>query len=845
MNWLKHRPLIVFVTAMGAGILIVGSYSGSCRGSYRQLPAGIDIIFVISTLIFLVTLSKDNPLKHIFGAFSFFLLGVLIISPIALGEISPDHIKTHIESSSRSAHNIEGYVVGAPEYRGKKTRLYVDVDTLIEDGEVRRSVSGKVQLTIGGDPYYDGNDDTEKTAIMRGDRVSLTSRLKQTRNFANPGGFDYEWWLERRGVLVRGYVRNGTLKKLSAGTGLLRYVDELRLRIGGVIDSAGVENAGIIKALSIGEKGYIPLDKKESFAKSGTSHLLAISGLHVGFVAVIFYLIFYWFLRRSETLTLAVDVKKWAMGASLMPVFIYGLMSGGSVSTQRAVIMVTAVVAALLLNKLREVYSTIALAAVVVLLISPSALWDVGFQLSFMAVITIVYVVPILEGVVKGRGEEGGVKHRGFFSKVRTLFFVSFAAILGTAPILAMSFNRVSLSALVSNSIIVPLVGFISVPLVLFSAAMSFIWEGLAALTLRLADTSLSIAVVLVEFFAEVPYSSIWVTTPTVFEVLLYYIILALFFGVVKGGSRRRYLASMLLISVVVLVVNVALAHRSINYRDNLSVTFLDIGQGDSALLEVPESNGRVVRMLIDGGGFYSDTFDTGRDIIAPYLWHRGIEKIDYILLSHPQRDHAKGLTFIADNFGLEEFLWSGVGELRDDLSKVLKERGVKVRFMGAIPQPYVMNMGEATVTVLAPGREVRKKDAKGKVDLNESSLVVRIDYEESSILFSGDIGERGEAEILADYRETPGLLNIDVLKVPHHGSRNSSGKEFIEALSPSVAVISLGKDNIFGFPHVDTLKRFEDGAVRVYRTDVDGAVTVTSDGNDIIVKGYLTGTAR
>lgn len=830
MRWVRRAPLIVFAVTLMAGMLVAVSY--------QRASAAVEVVFVISILIFIFTLRKENIFKYICGAFSFFLLGILIASPLLDKNIAKDHIKNFLNYESRSPLKVEGMVVGTPEYRHGRTRLYVDVDTLLE-GELSRPVSGRVQLTVRGRLDGEGGGDI----IMRGDRISFSSRLKGARNFANPGGFDYEWWLKRKGVLVRGYVRDGTLKKLSDGSGVRRHIDGLRARVGGFIKSADVNNLGMIKALSIGEKGEILLEKKESFTEAGTSHLLAISGLHVGFVACIFYVGIYWLLRRSETLMLAVDVKKFAMGAALLPVFIYGLMSGGSVSTQRAVIMVTAVVLALLLNKIKDVYNTIALAAIVVLIVAPSALWDVGFQLSFMAVLTIVYMVPVLNDIVRRSDKDGTLKARGFLYKARTLFFVSAAAIVGTAPILALHFNRVSLVAFISNSIVVPLVGFIAVPLVLFSAAISFIWEGFATFTLRLADVSLSVALTLVEFFAALPYSSVWVATPTVFEVVLYYIIVVLLLAVVKGGRYRGYTAVVLVFAVLVLIVDIGLSRYRVNHRSDMAVTFLDVGQGDSTLVEFPDSEGRTVRMLIDGGGFYGATFDTGRDIIAPYLWSRGIKKIEYVLLSHPQRDHAKGLRFIVENFGVKEFIWSGGGELDEELSAILKDRGVAVREVNSKSEPLVAGM--ATLSVLAPSLEVLSLAGDKDFDVNEASLVVRLDYGERSLLFTGDIGGRAEAALLAGYKGNPDILDVDIVKVPHHGSRYSSTERFIDALSPMAAVVSLGGSNIFGFPHPDTVGRYDEAGVRLYRTDIDGAVTVVTDGDVITIKGYLTGATQ
>jgi competence protein ComEC len=827
------RPLVAPVISFILGI-VISERSGFTYGIVAALLPFSIFPLLIGTI-------KRWQFKPFLILPPFFFLGSLFIIPLARPDLPSDHIVNFIkEEQGPLGVRVEGVVSSIPEVRGERVRLYVDAvradigsgfsggrgdpaGSYWQDrsGGTIEAVSGRIYLTVEG----------ADTGLQRGDRVIFMARLKKPRNFGNPGGFDYEWWLGRKGVFVTGYVKDGFVVKIKGGDrGPLRHIWAWRGRIRTLIDSSDLKNGGIMKALLIGEKAGIPEDTKEVFVRAGAAHILAISGLHVGLVAYFAYTIILWLLKRSEGLMLALNVKKVAAVSAMVPVLLYAAIAGFSVPTQRAVIMVGAFVFTMLIDREKDLYNTLALAAIVILLASPGSVWDASFQLSFAAVTGIIYMVPGLRSLFEREDETGSSFLHRLIEKPKTVFLVTVAATLATAPILACHFHRVSLVGFITNLFVVPLVGFVAVPLGLLSAFILPLWEGLSVVVLRVSDTAIGGTVWALKLFSDIPHSSVWVTTPTVFEIILFYLLIVC----IAGIKKRRLKLFVTPAVVLVIFVDMGLWYSRGLWERDLNVTFISVGHGDSALVEFPPGQwGRRKTMLIDGGGLYGSGFDTGRMVVAPFLWKKKIKKIDYIVLSHPQRDHLDGLKFIVENFNPEEFWWNGEGGGMGLgwLDRPLSEAGTKVLVIDGLTEKRVINGVE--VEFLHPPK-------KGPpLDTNNNSLVMKLKYGERSFLFTGDIGKEAE-ELLA------GLdIRADVVKVPHHGSRSSSTATFLNAVDPEIAVISTGWKNVSGFPHGEVLGRYSSRGTAILRTDVHGAVTVSTDGEGLSVRTHLTGGER
>ncbi len=740
------------------------------------------------------------------------MMGLLFIKT----SLNPGHPANDIRKLvGENRWDIEGVLYRAPETFREKSRIYVEVDKASSDREVRY-VTGQIVLTIGD----------RETNLSYGDRIKFNTKLTLPRNYGNSGGFNYERFMLSRGVAVRGFVKNSRwIARLSfaGGNPFWKELERTRDHLRQFLDEQ-VQNPqrGMLKALLLGEKGEISKDIREAFIKTGTAHILAISGLHIGIIAFAAFWLMLHILSLSERLLLAFNIKKPAALFTIIPVIFYSFIGGFSIPTQRAMIMVLIFLLAILLDRERDLYNTLALAALVILLVHPLSILDVSFQLSFAAVISIIYIVPRIKTLRERDVEKvllPGKKMKTWFV---TFLLISLAASLGTSPIAAFYFHRISFVGLLSNLFVVPLIGFAVVPLTLIAGFISFFSFSLAAPFIYLSTFILNIAFEGVKVLSEIPYAYMWMTTPGFFEISLYYMGIISFLEIKKWRPARY---------ILVVVIVLLILHQGSNYvfdkTDNrLRVTFISVGQGDATLIEFPKGK----RMLIDGGGVRSQDFDIGERVIAPFLWKKGIKRVDYLVLTHPQADHLKGLIFIARNFEVREFWWNGdeskLPEFQS-LMDVIKEKGIKRIVMNNESTP--LNINGVDVEVLHPS-------GYGKaLDTNNNSLVLMVKHDNVSLLLPGDIEGEGERAMI----ESKQALKSTVIKAPHHGSATSSTEAFLDRVDPEITVFSVGYNNRFGFPRKEIVNRYLKRGVDVFRTDEDGAITIITDGKELQVQTF------
>ncbi len=793
-------PLFAFIT----GIIIRSYY-----------PIG-NVLALIAFLFVLALLYVYRSRCRWFVIVPFFLLGIIFTSGALQDQFTSSHITNFIDLvHGPMGTKVEGRIYDVESSPGDRSRLYIDADRVIF-ADKKIDVYGRILLTV----------DAPVVRVTPGDKIRFMSRLKRPRNFGNPGEFNYTGYLKKKGIYVTGFVNSEKwIVRLSEGGGWFRErITGIRSDIEGVIESGATDNAAVLKALFLGRKGEVPKSVREGFARTGIAHLLAISGLHIGIVTLIVYTLALWILRNSERCMLAFNIKKAATLLSIPPVLFYAVIAGFSLPTMRAVIMVIVFLVALILDRERDIYNTMAIAALVILLIAPTSILDASFQLSFAAILAIVFITPrlrmifkredTLETILMGKSVSLRIKE-----KISYILMVSIAAFLGTAPIVAYHFRLLPIVGSVANLVIVPLIGFLVVPLGLMAVSLIPLSHSLASILIWGADKVLGFSIWLNGIFAMIPFAAIRVARPTISEIVLIY--LTILVSVFAITSKKMRL--MLPIFLLPLLVIYGYRYYKTNYDPDLKITFISVGQGDAALVELPYGK----RMLIDGGGFYNPMFDVGERIVAPILWDKGINKIDYMALSHPQMDHAGGLLYISKNFDIGEFWWNGDDGLTG-LRESLQEKGVPMAIKDTAAKP--MDINGVAVEFLHPGKD-------SLLDKNNRSLVIKLKYGDVSIIFSGDIEEEGERELLSRGLD----LKTTILKIPHHGSRSSSTEEFVKALNPDIVVASVGYNNPFGFPHKEIIKKYRKKGALIYRTDKEGAITIETDGSDINVKGYLT----
>jgi competence protein ComEC len=377
--------------------------------------------------------------------------------------------------------------------------------------------------------------------------------------------------------------------------------------------------------------------------------------------------------------------------------------------------------------------------------------------------------------------------------------------------------------------LVVPLLGSVAVIVGLIAAGLIFLHTGLAAILLFCAGIVTRVGIWLVAWIGAWPYAALTVVTPTLLELVLLYGLFACLFLQVSSlksqvSTAPRYLL-LALLAVLFTDATFWIWHRY--FHRDLRVTFLDVGQGDAVVVELPGSQ----VMVIDGGGFASEDFDVGEAILAPFLWSRKIGRVDILVMSHPQLDHYGGLTFLAEHFSPREFWFNGQqteGERFHQLRSVLDRTGVTTSVLcRGTPE---RQLAQVRVQIIHPPCQ------QGGLDTNNASLVLRLSYGVIDLLFTGDIEAEGEHVLLS----ANGTLASEIVKVPHHGSRTSSSQAFVTAVAPRMAVASLGYHNRFAFPAAEVVQRYAEQGSQFLRTDQAGAVTVVSDGQSYRIETVL-----
>jgi len=818
------RPLPLLLAFFVGGIVTGYAAEIPRWGVLGLLAAGL-----ILSLVFLT--ARRHSASFCSSAIGFFALGICGLGSILYGDPGPDHI---VHWAGKGSVVLDGVVSENPRVSEDRTSLVLEAVRVDCQG-TSKNVGGRLLLSVG-----------ENTRDFKyGDYVRTAVRLKIPRSFANPGGFDYERHLRLQGIRVRGFVddpRKIVLIREGQGSPWRQSLERFRTVIRERIRSrAPFPEGTLIQAMTLGEQSEIPREIQDRFNRTGTSHIIAISGFNVGIIALIAFFVIRTLLKTSEYLLLRFNLQKLSALAAFGPVVFYAFVAGLGMSTVRALLMTLALLMTILMGRARDLPNTLALAAFVILAFSPAALFDISFQLSFAAVAAILLFMPgVTERLTAWKnGEEGQAARllRKLAANVALFFAVSAAATLGTLPFIVYYFNRVSNITLVANLILVPILGFVVLPLSMLLILMAPVSDYLSAVLIDITAQLTRLCLDLNDGLASLPGSSSILTTPTFPEIGAYYVILitaALILGLpgrtVAGGSAlrtRRRSACALGLAVLFLAGDALWVHLGLQNRDRLSVTFLDVGHASCTLVELPGGK----RMLVDGGGFPNDRFDVGRYVVAPFLWRNRIAKIDTVVATHPHPDHINGLPYILEHFGVEE-VWTNGDETSVDgagpLLERMRERGIPSRLVTSrSPAIDVSGVRIRILNPVTPPPTVADLDDR---EINERSLVLHLQWKDASFLLPADIGSPTESALVAR-RAIPAA---GVLLAPHHGSAHSGSAPFLQAVRPSTIVISTGRP-----VREEVLERFRQTGAAVYRTDVHGAVRITTDGSRYVVSAF------
>lgn len=666
---------------------------------------------------------------------------------------------------------VTGTIIGLPQPRDIGVRF----DLLTDRGQTAHGIPDKLRIT-----WY-----APQVKLSAGQRWRLTVRLKQPHGTMNPGTFDYEQWLFVNGIGATGYVRKEPAPVLldNGGGGLSTWRQHLADKLQAMLN--GGDYPGIIQALVIGERHAITPEQWQLLRNTGTVHLMAISGLHIGLVAGLVYFVVAKLAASGGAMRIA--PQNMAAFAALSVAVLYAGLAGFSIPTVRALIMLAIVMTAIFLQRNTEPWAILVLALGIILLIDPFAGLSSGFWLSFGSVALIIFSLAARR------------RQRSYWF---AMLKINGAVSLGLAPLTLFFFQQVSLIAPLANLIAVPLTSFVIVPLALLATvALEFI-PVIAEQLFRVVDMALHLLFEVLAYLSALPYASVKGVQPDTAAMLM--AVAGSLLLLSPAGLPGRWLGFVLSVPLVVLQPE-KMAPGSMRF------TLLDVGQGLAAVVQTENH-----LLVYDAGARLSSTYDMGNRVVLPYLHTLGRDKVDMLMISHSDNDHSGGAFSIMRQVDVGQVVTSAP-ELFDD--------GRAIRCLAG--QRWIWDSVE--FHVLAPPEAGFAAD-------NDNSCVLKITGRLGSVLLTGDIEASAETWLIDHYAD---YLQADILIAPHHGSKSSSSRGFLEQVAPQAILISAGYRNKYRHPNRDVLAAYKKLHVQYLNTANEGALELLFQENEAEIISY------
>lgn len=650
----------------------------------------------------------------------------------------------------------------------------------------------------------------QQDAPPMGATVLVMGKMTAFSTATNPGEFD-----QKRYYLLQGYCGKVSVTEIVSVSeeydafreGLYRIRCYLSSVLSSVLDE---RDASVMRAMLLGEKLQMDRDIKKLYQTNGIAHILAISGLHISMIGVGLYQLF-------KRLSLPFYVSG---GIAMLGMIAYAVMTGGSASTIRAVVMFGFMVMAACVKRSYDLPTALSVAALCTTIAEPYVLYQSGFWMSYMAVFGVAVLYPALMGGIE-------IKDK----RIRTLCNAAIGGLcvnLATLPVLLLSYYEYPVYSIFLNLLVIPLMSLL-LPAGIFTLMAGCIFLPLGRAVGIMVHVILCVYEWLCSVAMNLPGRSWIAGAPGTLKIIMFYGVMILIALSGKKIGRKRLprmkvYVRFLLIAVVVLMMG-------LRAEEGLCITMLDVGQGDGIFIRAEG-----ITCMIDGGS--SSKSHLAEYQIMPFLKHEGISEIDYWLITHPDEDHCSGYQEMME-MGKENAITVhtlvlpdayGIRESCAELISLAERNGVQVLLLSS--GEYIQ-AGKLKLTVLHPREGYRTED------VNESSLVISVEYEDFCGVFTGDATAESEREVIR-YWEEYGCRQVQLLKVGHHGSSTSTSEAFLKYCSPLAAVISCGRNNRYGHPHEEVVERLERYGCRIYRTDKSGAVTVYVRDGKMWIEGYI-----
>ena len=669
---------------------------------------------------------------------------------------------------------------------------------------------GKVEIIDIDGKYYVGkllNVNPKKKVLLKnnkesllkpGDVIIINSEIEFAQSSRNYGGFNYRRYLYSKKIY--GIIEIQNYKKIDVRKDIYYYLGNVRLKCFEILDDEyDTKERSFLKSILLGYKNDLEEDIKEDFRKSSLSHIIAISGMHISYVMI--------FLETLFKMTSLHKKVKNIIEAGILMIFM--IFIGMTPSCVRACLMFSYALLGKSIDRKPNHYIGMLLSLVIIVGLNVYNIFNIGLWLSFLSTLGIICLSRLINRMLI---RKIGKDKMQYFTEC---FSVSFASQLFIFPITIKSYNSFSSSFFIPNFLVSIFIG-PTIILGYMSILLSII-RPVSTLIVLVEKILISIILSIAKYGGKLPFSSNQIITPNWIIIIVYYFIVMLILrysyknrigfiriilrNPIKAFSLHKKLPIKIVISFTIIVI-ITSQVLPMNNR-TLKIYFIDVGQGDSCLIKTPQNK----TILIDGGDGGGDKYDYGKNVLFPYLMDRRIRKLDYIIISHFDSDHIGGLFYIIENMRVENAIISVQGEISENLIKlqnIVQKKHIKV--LTKQKGEVIQIENDICIDFLWPNStELLEENV-----LNNNSIVCKLKYNSFTMLFTGDIEEIAEKQILQEYGENTKLLKSTILKVAHHGSRTSSTEEFLKAVTPQIALIGVGEKNKFGHPNDEVIKRLE-----------------------------------
>ena len=791
--------------------------SGIIIGSRILYNSVLLTIIIILNLLFIIVIYKNEDLKTL----TFLLTSLLIIvtgiykSNIDFFYTKDNSISLFPDTDRKSFITLTGVITELPDIDSNRIRFVLDSRIIIPETGSKDTfeVSGEVMTEIRKNIFDKKN--FSQPILEAGDHISLSGRLSEAPGKRNPGEFDYKMYLKINSIYktfyANGYENVFVISKNELDPVYRYAVFPVKKFVLKTIDkNYSGDEAAFLKGLITGERSDISKEMKDTFVNAGVMHLIAVSGLNVAYIIISITLILSLF-RFSLILRVIVTIAF---------LIFYCLFTGNSASIVRASIMGILVLAAFVMERRINFYNLIGIAAMLILIYDTNKLFDAGFILSFSATVSMAVFLRKFESLYLNKFKELNIKGKKITLLLAALFFTSLSAQIGTIPITANYFEKISLISLVANIAAVPLSN-LSLAIGFLQMAVAGFSDHLSSVISEVNNLLLYVQLFFIKWCASLDFAYIRISNFNITDIVCYYLIILILLTV---NEKRKILFSIMLCLIIICGKYI----YDLDLSKKLRVSFLDVGQGDCSVIQTPD--GKII--LVDCGrtSFISNS---GERAIAPYLRRIGTDRIDLLIITHLHLDHIGGINYLLENFEIGRIIESGQKfptSFTNTMDSLIKVKNIPRQTVRA--GDFIDEMKDLRLYFLFPDNKfVNSSGNTIGNNLNNGSVAFILKFRETEVFFTGDIEKESERFLCDVYSD---FLKTDVLKVAHHGSITSTTIPFIIRNKPAYAVISCGMYNKFKHPSDIVLNRLEKSGSKIFRTDLAGAAILESDGDAI-----------